>query len=396
MAEVKNNNKILFVLPQLNTGGTERIVLELAKKLEKLFVRTYIISFRGGALEREFRKTCQGVYKVPKKKSIDFNTMWEIAKIIKRKNIQIVNAHHYMPFLYSYMGSIISNAQNIIYTEHSVAEVELIHGIYKPILGILLNWKTLIVGVSNEITHTFKEMFPSKRKIIKCIPNGLEIERFARAINKEEVRAELGLAIDHMVIGNVANFRTVKNHLCLIKAFNVVIKRLPNVRLVIVGTGFPGDSENSEAECRRLIKSYGLENKVILTGYIENIPRILSGFDIFCLPSYSEGLPVSVLEAMAAKLPVVASNVRGIKEVVFHKQTGLLFPSNDSSALADSLEKLLTDTNLRNEIIENSFDWVIKNHALSGWVAKYLDLFDINYNVLNKQEIPIEAEYLNR
>ena len=382
MAKPKNN--ILFVLPQLSTGGTEKVVFELAKKFEEHFIKTYVVAFRQGELEKEFKNTCHGVYIVPKRNGIDSKTMLKIANIIKNKNIQIVNAHHYMPFFYSYLGSRIFNVRKFIYTEHSVAEVELIHGIYKHILNIMLNRNTYIVGVSNEITDSFNKMFPEKKKKFYSIPNGIDIEKFANHGNRNEVLKSLNLSKNNIVIGNVANFRKIKNHSCLIKAFNILAKRVSDARLVIVGSGFHGDLENSEETCRKLIKSYGIESKVRLTGYIEDIPRILSGFDIFCLSSFSEGLPVSILEAMAAKLPVVASNVRGIKEVVFHNQTGLLFPSDDTLALANTFERLISDINLRHRIINNAFDWVIKNHALKGWIKKYLDLFDYNDKVADK------------
>jgi L-malate glycosyltransferase len=366
---------ILFVLPQLSTGGTERVVLELARHLDKSKFRVYAAYFFGGALEDELGKVCRGIFHVPKKPGFDAGAMWQLAKIIREKEIHLVNAHHYMPFFYSYLGSRVLNTKRLVYTEHSVAEVELITGVHKHIFNALLRGDTLTVGVSEEISAAFRDKFPSKFKKIVSIPNGIDVDQFSNGGNTEDIKARWGFSPQHAVIGNVANFRKVKNHACLIDAFHILNQRLPDTRLVLVGTGFPGDAENTEEACRQLIRSHGLESKVIFAGYTEDIPGILKGFDVFCLPSFSEGLPVSILEAMAAKVPVVGSSVRGIREVVFHNETGLLFPTDDSDALADSLERLLSDSDLRCKLLQNAFDRVNRHHALGAWVSQYQELF---------------------
>ncbi|MDZ7697266.1 MAG: glycosyltransferase [Deltaproteobacteria bacterium] len=145
------------------------------------------------------------------------------------------------------------------------------------------------------------------------IPNGVDIDLFQAPVDRNEVRAEFGISPDAMVIGTVANFREVKNHVCLLKALDILSKSHPELRVLLVGRGFPDDSENSEPGIRRLINELGIEDRVIFAGYRGDIPRILRAFDIFCLPSLSEGLPVSILEAMAAHVPVVGSDVRGIQ-----------------------------------------------------------------------------------
>jgi glycosyltransferase involved in cell wall biosynthesis len=302
--------------------------------------------------------------------------MLQISRIIQDKNIDVINAHHYMPFFYSYLGSKILHKRKLIYTEHSVPEVEGISsGKHRHICKMLLHKTDAVIGVSGEIADAFRKGFPTHSGKIVTVPNGVDVERFAIDIDRDRVRAEWGILPEHFVIGMVANFRKVKNHACLIRASNRLIVTYPNIRLLLVGRGYPEDRENSEEEIKQLIHCYKLENRIILTGYREDIPSLLKSFDTFCLPSFSEGLPVSILEAMAARVPVVGSNVRGIREVISPEETGLMFPSDDDNALQQVLERLIKNKNLRNDLSKNACIFVSQMHGIKQWVSVYERLF---------------------
>jgi len=146
-----------------------------------------------------------------------------------------------------------------------------------------------------------------------------------------------------------------------------------------VGRGYAGDEENSEKAARDYVYTHGLEDRVLFAGYREDIPDILKSLDLFCLPSVSEGLPVSVLEAMAAGVPIVGSDVRGIREVVRHGRTGLLFPSNDEAGLARAIESLRGDGGARRRLTEEAFSYVRLEHDLRPWIARYEDLFQRSF-----------------
>jgi len=146
---------------------------------------------------------------------------------------------------------------------------------------------------------------------------------------------------------------------------------------MLIGRGYPEDKGNSEGEIRQLIDSCGLEDRVILTGYAEDVARWYQAFDAFCLPSFSEGLPVSVLEAMASGVPVVGSNVRGIREVIIPEQNGVLFPSDDDGALATNLGRLIRDVDFRRRLSNNAFAFVCEKHGARAWVSEYERLFKL-------------------
>lgn len=187
-------------------------------------------------------------------------------------------------------------------------EVEAIAcSMYGKLFRCLLYKTNNVVGVSGEITQRLSEHYPRHAKKFRTILNGVDLERFGVRSSREEVRRQLGLLPKNFVVGMVANFRKVKNHICLVRAAACLKDSCPQLRLLFVGMGFPKDTENSESEVRELTRSLQLQDKVIFAGYQETILEILAGFDAFCLPSFSEGLPVSILEAMASKVPVVGA-----------------------------------------------------------------------------------------
>jgi glycosyltransferase involved in cell wall biosynthesis len=124
------------------------------------------------------------------------------------------------------------------------------------------------------------------------------------------------------------------------------------VKLLLVGQGFDGDAENSEPDVARYIREHGIEGPVRMLGYRPDVPDLLRAIDVFCLVSYKEGLPLSVIEAMACGLPVVATNIEGLRDVVRPGINGVLVDPDDTAILADVLMSLAADPNLRHVLGE--------------------------------------------
>jgi len=368
--------RVLFVLPQLDAGGSERVVFDLARNLDPDEFEVFVASFHGGVLVEPLKTICNEVFIIEKKQGFDLYAMMKVAKIIKTNRIDTVNSHHYMPCFYSFLGAKVLNDKKLIYTEHSVPEVEMLtQCIHGKIFHWMLHKINAVVGVSTAITEKFREKYPRHADKIHEILNGVDIEKFREKNARNTIRSKWGLTQNHFVVGTVANFRKVKNHICLVRAAGILKDTHPQLRLLFVGTGFPGDAENSETEVLELIRDLGLQDRVVLTGYQENIPQMLSAFDVFCLPSFSEGLPVSLLEAMAAGVPVIGSEVAGISEVISHGKTGLLFPSDEDKRLAILLEEIMSDPKNSTSLATGGYAYVNKNHSSKAWIKRCALLF---------------------
>jgi glycosyltransferase involved in cell wall biosynthesis len=368
---------VLFVLPQLSPGGAERMVLALARSLNSSYFHVYVAYFFDGSLEDDYSGICQRIFHIHKGKGLDFRAMGQLSQIIHIHDIHVINAHHYMPYFYSFPGAKVMHRRRLVYTEHSVAEVNRISGPHKCICNFMLRQTDAAIGVSKEIAQRLTAGFPLHADRILSIPNGLDVERYQARTDRVRTRKTLNISANDFVIGSVANFRRVKNHACLVRACHQLSGRFPLMRFVLVGRGYPEDAENTEDDIRGMISKLDLEDKVVIAGYREDIPELLSSFDIFCLPSLSEGLPMSLLEAMAAGVPVIGSDVAGIRELIIHEETGLLFPSNDHGALGKNVERLFNEPSLRSRIAENALQLVSAHHSLERWSQKYAGLFGV-------------------
>ena len=195
---------------------------------------------------------------------------------------------------------------------------------------------TRVIAVSRGAGEDFLKRtgFPKERLVV--IPNGIDPEPFDLPLDKETARKEFGLP-KGFLFGMVARFRKAKDHVGLIKAFSQVKNLMPRAFLVLSGDG------PLEGEIRSLVARLNLEDKIIFTGRISpsKIPRLLKAFDVFVHPTFREGMPAAVLEAMAAGLPIIATDAEGITDIFeTSKKFGYLLPRGNQEALEKALYQM--------------------------------------------------------
>jgi glycosyltransferase involved in cell wall biosynthesis len=207
------------------------------------------------------------------------------------------------------------------------------------------------VGISPRVSDMLRTRFRLKPSRVHTIENGVDLALFGEARRSARaVRDALGLSPDDIVIGQVANFKKNKNHLFLLKAFDRIARQRSNVKLLFAGRGFDGDRENSEAEIQRFVQENGLGPKVRIVGYRPDVHELLGAVDIFCLVSHREGLPLSLVEAMASGLPVVGTCIDGVRSVVEPDVNGFLVAPDDVEGLTARLSMLIEDEELRHRM----------------------------------------------
>jgi len=192
---------------------------------------------------------------------------------------------------------------------------------------------------------------------VRVIPNGIDAAPFREDRDCGELRRSLGIPAAAPVIGTVGRLSEIKRQDLMIRAFAEAIRRVPDAHLLLVGDGPLRESLQTLAD------ELGLSRRVHLVGYQDRPERYLQVMDIFALTSRSEGMPLAVLEAWAAARPVVASRVGGLPEMVEDGRTGILVPSGDQTALANTLIALATNPELRRQMggagrheVESRFD----------------------------------------
>jgi glycosyltransferase involved in cell wall biosynthesis len=197
-----------------------------------------------------------------------------------------------------------------------------------------------IIVVSDSLRRDFPAGAGSAEKFV-VVPNGVDCDAFASGIDRLQACSELGIDPEWSVVGMAGSITERKGQLVLLQAAAKVIRVLPRVKFVFVGRTNDARDEEYAAKLREYVVQTRLEENVRFMGWCSDMPRVLSALDLFVLPSTNEGLPRSILEAMAAAVPVVATDVGGNAELVVAERTGLLVPPNDPDALAGAIERLL-------------------------------------------------------
>ncbi|VFS57092.1 GDP-mannose-dependent alpha-(1-6)-phosphatidylinositol monomannoside mannosyltransferase [Leminorella grimontii] len=197
-------------------------------------------------------------------------------------------------------------------------------------------------------------------KRIHVIPNGVDINKFYSFTyeNKLKIREKEGFSHHDIIIGMLGRLWEQKNPLFLLRAFNIISKKFPNVKLVYIGDG---DLKKDILEC---ISYEGLTDKVKVLGWREDTEFLLNILDIFVLPSKWEGMPLAILEAQSVELPCLVSDIPGNRHIVKNNKTGLLFNLNNIDDLILNLDKVIINQSVRKFLGEEAREDVCRNHNI--------------------------------
>jgi glycosyltransferase involved in cell wall biosynthesis len=205
------------------------------------------------------------------------------------------------------------------------------------------------------------------------IHNGINVERFSIDLSpeaKRNLRQELGLESDSLIILTVARLHAQKGHTYLIEAIPHIVRAFPQARFLFVGDG------ELKGKLTVQVEKAGLSDYVLFLGVRKDVPQLLAISDLFVLPSLWEGLPNAVLEAMAAGVPVIATNVEGAPELIVHEKTGLLVPPADPTALEQAIQRLLIDESSRTSMSKAARERVEYKFSQDANVTAFIDLYD--------------------
>ena len=360
--------RILFVLQTLRTGGSERIVKDLCENINREKFLPYVVSLLDGEMFEEFLSAGIPTYCVHKKGKDALETITKISRIVCDNQISLINAHHLTPFFHSFFAAK-KNRCKLLYTGHTCPEIDVLSTSWATIGRILLNLSEGGIGISNDVSKSIHKKFGLNYHKIYTIQNAINTSRFELNIDVLGKKNILGLSKEDRIIGSVGSLGRQKNYPNLIKAFKNVKEKEKHVKLLIIGEG------KRRFELENLIKELGLTKDVILLGARLDVPELMQIMDIYCLSSDFEGIPLTLLEAMAASRPIVGTDVIGIRDIVISEKTGLLVPPNDPLALSRAFERILTSSELSAELSKNANQYVHVKHSTKRWIEQYENLF---------------------
>ncbi len=377
MGNVNQQNKIRVM--HLVTGwldkiyGGEAAALALVRKADKDKFYCVVVSFKDPRADapppliNEAKKSGIATEVIYLKWRFGICAVFRLKKLLRKYNIDILHCHGYKADTIGFLTSRLTKVR-LVSTCHGWWPNTPKLKFYDFIDTTVLKFFDSVVAVSPQIYDNLvkRKVNPSKLKVIQ---NGIDVSQFDMKAGRERMRKELGIKEEDFVVGSIGRLSSEKGITYLLEAAYKIKAKKRNISFVIVGEG---DMKSSLID---YAKELGISDKVIFTGYREDIDKIFPVLDVFVMPSLTEGLPLALLEAMAAGKPVVASNVGGIPTVIEHGKTGILVKSRNAAEIESAILDLINDKHYSDILADNGKKFVENKFSLTATIKKYEELY---------------------
>lgn len=348
--------RILYVITSLGLGGAEKLLLSYLKYLDSDKYEFFVCALRENPddLLNEISAFAK-VIKLKKRNKFNPLIIFELRRTIKKLNPHIIHTHLFQPRVYTTIANIF-NSIPLITQKHSIVNPKKHHVfILLEMICILFNKK--VIAISESVKNSLNKYEFIRSNKILVLPNSIEYQKFNEvALSKKKSNN------GEIIIGIVGRLEKVKGINYLLFGMKKILAKFPYAKLEIIGDG------SNAQELKNLSEKLKISNSVIFFGKFTDVIPFYSRMDVFVLPSILEGFGIVLLEAMAAGIPVVATNVNGIKEVIVNMKSGLLVPPKNPEAIADAVIKIVENPQLAKELAEEGlkrarlFD--IKDHLI--------------------------------
>jgi glycosyltransferase involved in cell wall biosynthesis len=292
----------------------------------------------------------------------------KLYKKLKRGQYDIITIYGYKINILGRIIAFFAGYKNIITAQRSIdANRKWYHSLIDKITSMFVK---LYISNSEAARQVLIKREKINHKKIITIHNGIDVSEFEQKYDKHSILKEYQLDSNKKVISVVANLREPKGHVYLIEAVKLLRDQgIKNFIVLFIGDGV------LRSKLEEMVKKKNLQDYIIFLGSRNDIPQLLSITNIFVLPSIWEGLPGSIIEAMACKLPVIATDVGGVSELVVNNKTGFVVEPRNPQALANKIVKLLEDEHLTIEMGLNGYERVKNFFTLKMMVSKYEEVY---------------------
>lgn len=365
--------RIAYVIDTIATpgAGTEKQLLILLNGIDRRKFEPFLICLHDSEWLKS-RAFSFPVIKFDTNKIVSYsflNTLYGFVKLCRREQFNIVQTFFFDAGVLGAIGARLSGCKTIISSRRNAGYWH--NKKFLLSLRLLRYWTTRYLSNSKSVARTTAEVEGIDPTKIEVIYNGLDLKLFEPITDsvRAEQRDEWNIADDEILIGAVANLRPVKNIESFISAAASLMRKFNHLKFVVVGEGPLRD------ELRGLIAHLGLTERFNLVGAQTDIPGCLQAFDLAVLCSKSESFSNSLIEYMAAGLPIVASDVGGNGEAISHNDTGLLYSLDDENGLAKMLEEMLRDWARALKLGENAKVKAFKEYGLERAIRKHEEYY---------------------
>ncbi|MDP3732371.1 MAG: glycosyltransferase family 4 protein [Candidatus Omnitrophota bacterium] len=371
--------KILYPIIDGEISGGNIICLRIIEEALKRGYQVVVNSPTEGKLTDILKGKGARVYNIDTRCSWRFDKAIKLVRIIKKENVCLVHSH--TPLSGTALSRLAGWLAGVPVITHAHTWDFMSPNPMAKCYQFLMNWFTSrffcaqIIAVSRGVKREIIKQGVAANKIT-VVYNGINLDDYRRNRSSLEIRKEFGLKENQRIIGEVGYLCKDKGQHILIQAIPKVIRKIPDAVFMIVGEDLAQEGEYKD-RLEDLAHSLGVKQHLIFTGYRADIMELMNVFEFFVLPSLVEGLPVVILEAMAAKKAVITTPVGGNPEIVIDKETGTLILPEDSERLAEAIIYHLENPELSKRMGEKGQERVKKYFSLAQMLNKVMDIYKI-------------------
>ena len=360
--------RVVYLVHALQVGGAEEMVLNLVRHLPERFEPMVCCIHELGPIGEEIR--AQGAPITVLGLNPGLRRLWDVARIqrfLRDTQPQIVHTFLLTASLYGRLAAVLARVPILVGTEVNIYERKRAH--HALVERLLMPATARVVASAESVRRFYIDQVHADPSKVDVIYNAVDWAQLQTSKGRDEMRVSLGVPRDRPLAGVIARLTEQKGHVHLFDAL-ARTPQLAGLDLIVVGDGELRDS------LRQRVEALGLSSHVKFVGARRDLGDLLHAMDVFVLPSLWEGLPLSLVLAMGAGLPVVATTVAGVPEVVENERTGLLVPPADPMALGRALGRIVTDPRLARRLADNGRAVVLAKFGVDGYVSAVTRLYD--------------------
>jgi glycosyltransferase involved in cell wall biosynthesis len=332
--------RILQLCSAREIGGGERHLADLANALANRGHEVFAALSPASPLREKLSALPPpNIIELPMRNSLNLASAMKLSRYVRENTIQVVHAHVARDYPLAALVTGRANAR-LVLTRHVLFPLN-------PIHRLTLRRTARVIAVSQAVADALRTQAIFPPEIVKVIHNGIDIDRFTSG--RESIHRKAG----KRRVGTIGHLAPIKGHDDFIRAAAIVCSKRDDVEFIIAGEDKSRTGENRRS-LEGLIGKLGLKQRIHLFGWIDDIATLLPSFDLFVSPSRAEPFGLSIVEAMAAGVPVIATASQGAREILEPNQTGRLIPIGDVEAMAKEITELLEDGSERDRLARNA------------------------------------------
>ena len=362
---------IVHLVENLNRGGLERVVIDLVRAQQAAGHHCAVVClFDKGSLADELERTGIPVAVCNKRHGLDLRALLKLRGFLRQHRAEVLHTHNQVPHYYAIPAAFGLDIQRIICTRHGMGDED-VRSRRESLFRFTLSRTAAVVTVCESARRELLTTHALDARKVVAVPNGIVVSQFqsSQATARAALAPELGFASGTRLFGSVGRLTPAKDQANLIRAFSLLHQRHPDTGLVLIGDGSLRD------ELVALAAAEGVSEAVRFLGDRGDVAHLLQGLSVFVLSSVTEGYSIALLEACAAALPIVATDVGGNAEIVRDGVNGRIVAPRAPELLASAMAELLHDEARATRMGAEGRAWVLANASIPVMAQRYMQIY---------------------